>query len=220
MGSSQTMDSAFHLFLLPNASALPSIAAVIVFAISVLWLYPGGLAWALSRADRSIPRPPGHGPPPLRFRRAPCPRQARRVAQSLRLDGLLPRLHTLRLVKPPRHSPGDPQQLGVRRSPCPYELLFHRRVLAQSQEDHRHLSVQSDEKHRKVIGQQMIHDVMASTETNGIVGIKKVLHYGSLNNVMISDFGKVEVMELERPVTEGYELLGAFNWSDHFPPLA
>ncbi|CAL9042935.1 unnamed protein product [Musa banksii] len=126
MGSSQTMDSAFHLFLLPNASALPSIAAVIVFAISVLWLYPGGLAWALCRADRSIPGPPGHGPPPLRIRRAPCPRQARRVAQSLRLDGLLPRLHTLRLVKPPRHGPGDPQQLGLRRSPCPYELLFHR----------------------------------------------------------------------------------------------
>ncbi|THU48135.1 hypothetical protein C4D60_Mb09t23020 [Musa balbisiana] len=63
-------------------------------------------------------------------------------------------------------------------------------------------------------------------ETNGVVGIKKVPHYGSLNNVMMSvfgrrfDFGKVEGTELERPVTEGYELLGAFNWTDHFPILA
>ncbi|CAL9129874.1 unnamed protein product [Musa textilis] len=63
-------------------------------------------------------------------------------------------------------------------------------------------------------------------ETNGVVRIRKVLHFGPLNNVMMSvfgnrfDFGKVEGMELERPVTEGYELLGAFNWSDHFLILA
>uniref|UniRef100_A0A2N9GB92 Uncharacterized protein n=1 Tax=Fagus sylvatica TaxID=28930 RepID=A0A2N9GB92_FAGSY len=65
---------------------------------------------------------------------------------------------------------------------------------------------------------------------NGEVEVRKVLHFGSLNNVMMSVFGKSyefgsgsgcgcglkDGCELEG---EGYELLGVFNWSDHFPLL-
>lgn len=60
---------------------------------------------------------------------------------------------------------------------------------------------------------------------DGVVGVKKVLHFGSLNNVMMSvfgmrfDFGKGEGLQLEELVSEGYELLGVFNWSDHLPLL-
>lgn len=59
----------------------------------------------------------------------------------------------------------------------------------------------------------------------GEVEVKRVLHFGSLNNIMMTvfgkcyDFGKGEGMELERMVREGYELLGVLNWSDHLPLL-
>lgn len=62
-------------------------------------------------------------------------------------------------------------------------------------------------------------------ERDGAVEVKRVLHFGSLNNVMMSvfgksfDFGKGEGVELEELVSEGYELLGVFNWSDHLPIL-
>jgi hypothetical protein len=65
---------------------------------------------------------------------------------------------------------------------------------------------------------------------NGEVEVRKVLHLGSLNNVMMSVFGRsyefgercgtnYEGCELEGLVSEGYELLGVFNWGDHFPLL-
>ena len=64
---------------------------------------------------------------------------------------------------------------------------------------------------------------------NGEVEVRKVLHFGSLNNVMMSVFGKSyefgsgsggkDGSELEGLVSEGYELLGVFNWSDHCPLL-
>ena len=68
---------------------------------------------------------------------------------------------------------------------------------------------------------------------NGEVEVRKVLHFGSLNNVMMSVFGKSyefgsgsgcgcggkDGCELEGLVSEGYQLLGVFNWSDHFPLL-
>ncbi|XP_047318534.1 cytochrome P450 78A5-like [Impatiens glandulifera] len=63
-------------------------------------------------------------------------------------------------------------------------------------------------------------------ELKGDVEIKQVLHYGSLNNMMMTVFGKYydfgengDGLELEGFVSEGYKLLGTFNWSDHFPIL-
>lgn len=78
---------------------------------------------------------------------------------------------------------------------------------------------------RRNIGLKMVGQVSSSMKENGVVEIKKILHFASLNNVMMSVFGKSyddfdfngEGYELEKLVSEGYELLGIFNWSDHFP---
>ncbi|RWW63450.1 hypothetical protein BHE74_00029368 [Ensete ventricosum] len=241
MGSSQVVDSAFYLFLLPNASALPPIAAAIVFAISVLWLHPGGLAWALSRSRRSIPGPPGMV---LGLSGSAAHRVLARLAESLKASDLMAFSFGFTRFVVSSHPDTAREILNssafadrpVKESA--YELLFHRAMgFAPFGEYWRNLRrvsatylfsptrIAAFGEHRKAIGRQMIQDVMASMETNGDVGIKKVLHFGSLNNVMMSvfgtrfDFGKAQGMELERLVTEGYELLGAFNWSDHFPLL-
>lgn len=84
---------------------------------------------------------------------------------------------------------------------------------------------------RQKIGQNMAREIMNAMETYGEVRMKKILHFGSLNNAMSSVFGKTydfnggsivnskESNELEHLVSEGYELLGIFNWSDHFPGM-
>ncbi|CAL5382264.1 unnamed protein product [Camellia sinensis] len=75
------------------------------------------------------------------------------------------------------------------------------------------------------MGIEMVNQVKGLMEKNGVVEIKRVLHFGSLNNVMMSVFGRsydfngCDGFELEGLVSEGYELLGIFNWSDHFPLL-
>ena len=79
---------------------------------------------------------------------------------------------------------------------------------------------------RREIGVKMVEEIKGLMEAKGEVLIKKVLHFGSLSNVMATVFGKKydfektgEGFELEELVSEGYELLGIFNWSDHFPLL-
>ncbi|XP_047939518.1 cytochrome P450 78A5-like [Salvia hispanica] len=66
-------------------------------------------------------------------------------------------------------------------------------------------------------------EAAAEMEREGEVRVRRVLHLASLNNVMMSVFGKRydfgengEGLELEGLVREGYELLSVFNWSDHF----
>ncbi|PSR96595.1 Cytochrome P450 78A5 like [Actinidia chinensis var. chinensis] len=78
---------------------------------------------------------------------------------------------------------------------------------------------------RRKIGSEMVTQIEDLMEKNGVVEIKRVLHLGSLNNVMMSAFGRsydfksLDGCELEHLVSEGYELLGIFNWVDHFPLL-
>lgn len=78
---------------------------------------------------------------------------------------------------------------------------------------------------RRDVGVKMVEEIKGLIERNGEVEVKKVLHFGSLNNVMMSVFGKCydfhgnEGSVLEGLVSEGYELLGIFNWTDHFPVL-
>ncbi|KAK2663408.1 hypothetical protein Ddye_001982 [Dipteronia dyeriana] len=83
-------------------------------------------------------------------------------------------------------------------------------------------------KFRQNIGLKMVEEIRGSVEREGgVVKVRKVLHFGSLNNVMMSVFGESYDFsvdgggfELESLVSEGYELLGIFNWSDHFPVLS
>ncbi|KDP31370.1 hypothetical protein JCGZ_11746 [Jatropha curcas] len=120
-----------------------------------------------------------------------------------------------------------------------YELLFHRAMgFAPFGEYWRNLRrissthlfspkrISSFGEFRTQIGRKMVDEIKGLVEKNGEVEIRRILHFGSLNNVMKSVFGKsyefsdakdVEGSELEGLVTEGYELLGIFNWSDHFP---
>ncbi|KAF9592252.1 hypothetical protein IFM89_012828 [Coptis chinensis] len=81
---------------------------------------------------------------------------------------------------------------------------------------------------RSEIGEKMIGEIKSIMRVSGEVEVKRVLHFGSLNNVMISVFGKRydfghegfgDGFKLEELVSEGYELLGIFNWIDHFPVL-
>ncbi|KAF8037370.1 hypothetical protein BT93_B0320 [Corymbia citriodora subsp. variegata] len=130
-----------------------------------------------------------------------------------------------------------------------YELLFHRAMgFAPYGEYWRNLRSISEAhlfgprriaafgEFRAQIGLQMVGEIRGLMEERGEVGVRKVLHFGSLNNVMLSVFGRSydfgarnggggggpcggDGLELEHLVSEGYELLGAFNWGDHFPLL-
>ncbi|KAE8663914.1 Cytochrome P450 78A5 [Hibiscus syriacus] len=122
-----------------------------------------------------------------------------------------------------------------------YELLFHRAMGFAPYGDYwrnlRRISanhlfspkrIAGFEGFRRDIGAKMANEIKCSMETRGEVLIRKVLHFGSLNTVMATVFGKrydfenheLEGLELEELVSEGYELLGIFNWSDHFPLLS
>ncbi|KAJ7956909.1 Cytochrome P450 [Quillaja saponaria] len=74
----------------------------------------------------------------------------------------------------------------------------------------------------------MLHNIATEQKTTGIVSLRKHLQAASLNNIMGSVFGKrydpahdsEELKELKEMVCEGFELLGAFNWSDYLPWLS
>ncbi|OAY47477.1 cytochrome P450 78A5 [Manihot esculenta] len=122
-----------------------------------------------------------------------------------------------------------------------YELLFHRAMgFAPFGEYWRNLRrisathlfspkrIASFGHFRSEIGLKMVDEIRGLVERDGEVEVRKVLHFGSLNNVMKSVFGRsyefndhknIDACELEGLVSEGYELLGIFNWSDHFPFL-
>lgn len=120
-----------------------------------------------------------------------------------------------------------------------YELLFHRAMgFAPFSEYWRNLrrisashlfsprKIASLGEFRSKIGLKMVDAIREQCNKESKVEVRKILHLGSLNNVMMSvsrksyDFSNgQEGKELENLVSEGYELLGMFNWSDHFPIL-
>ncbi|KAK2971257.1 hypothetical protein RJ640_013017 [Escallonia rubra] len=73
----------------------------------------------------------------------------------------------------------------------------------------------------------MLRNVANEQTLNKAVALRKHLQAAALNNIMGSVFGKrydsahdsQEVQELKHMVREGFELLGAFNWSDYLPWL-
>ncbi|XP_062098038.1 cytochrome P450 78A7 [Humulus lupulus] len=74
----------------------------------------------------------------------------------------------------------------------------------------------------------MLRNIANEQWTNGVVSLRKHLQAASLNNIMGSVFGKrydpskdrEELNELQDMVREGFDLLGAFNWTDHLPWLS
>lgn len=73
----------------------------------------------------------------------------------------------------------------------------------------------------------MLVSIAKEQNMHGLVTLRKHLQFASLNNIMGIVFGKKyemieenkEAKELQEIVHEGFELLGAFNWSDHLPWL-
>ncbi|XP_031492809.1 cytochrome P450 78A11-like [Nymphaea colorata] len=75
----------------------------------------------------------------------------------------------------------------------------------------------------------MLRAIAAEQRADGIVSLRRHLQLAALNNIMGSVFGRRyevsassedrEVTELREMVREGFDLLGAFNWSDFLPWL-
>nr|DAD21824.1 TPA_asm: hypothetical protein HUJ06_023287 [Nelumbo nucifera] len=74
----------------------------------------------------------------------------------------------------------------------------------------------------------MLNGIAKEQSVRGSVALRKHLQSAALNNIMGSVFGKrydveqdsQEMSELREMVKEGFELLGAFNWSDYLPWLS
>lgn len=73
----------------------------------------------------------------------------------------------------------------------------------------------------------MLNAIDKEQSVNGFVTLRKHLQAAALNNIMGTVFGKRyntmqlsdEAKELHEIVREGFEILGAFNWSDYLPWL-
>ncbi|XP_052197023.1 cytochrome P450 78A7 [Diospyros lotus] len=73
----------------------------------------------------------------------------------------------------------------------------------------------------------MLRNIASEQSACGRVSLRSHLQAAALNNIMGSVFGKrydpardvAELRELREMVREGFELLGAFNWSDFLPWL-
>ncbi|XP_050374670.1 cytochrome P450 78A7-like [Argentina anserina] len=73
----------------------------------------------------------------------------------------------------------------------------------------------------------MLRNIAEEQARCGTVSLRRHLQAASLNNIMGTVFGKryepagnhsdEELKELENMVREGFEILGAFNWSDYLP---
>ncbi|KAG9151570.1 hypothetical protein Leryth_021889 [Lithospermum erythrorhizon] len=225
---------------------------VVVFAF---WLYPGGLAWALYYKHQTKPKSssaiPGPSGLPLlgllfAFTGSSTHKVLEKLSRTLKATSLMAfSVGFTRFVI--SSNPETAKEMlnssafadrPVKESA--YELLFHRAMgFAPYGEYWRNLRrisathlfspkrIASFGKTRQLIGTKMMQEIMVSMENKGVVEVKKILHFGSLNNVMMSVFGKCydfgneneEALMLEGLVSEGYELLGVFNWSDHFPLL-
>ncbi|KAJ8505946.1 hypothetical protein OPV22_006832 [Ensete ventricosum] len=203
---------------------------------------PGGIAWALSRAHA------GTIPGPFGFVSALSGSAAHRVLAGLANSHKAIVLMAFSVGFTPFAVSSHPDSAKeilhssafadrpIKESA--YELLFHRAMgfspFGEYWRNLRRISsthlfsprrVAALGERRRAIGEQMVADVRDLMAKNGVVEVNKVLHFGSLNNVTTSifgrryDFGKGEGLELQGLVKEGYELLGLFNWADHFPPL-
>ncbi|XP_061364950.1 cytochrome P450 78A5-like [Gastrolobium bilobum] len=242
----------FSLFFppLPSSTTLTFntfFGFLFLVAVFGYWLVPGGLAWALSKHRTSIPGPSGL---PvlglvLAFTGTLTHRVLAKLAYTFKAKPLMAfSVGFTRFII--STNPDTAKEIlnssafadrPVKESA--YELLFHRAMgFAPFGEYWRNLRrisathmfsprrIASSGEFRATVGARMVRDIMGMMERNGEVVVRKVLHFGSLNNVMMSVFGRSyefgeggDGCEVEELVREGYDLLGVFNWSDHFPLL-
>ncbi|KAM1036180.1 hypothetical protein ACFX13_039966 [Malus domestica] len=222
------------------------------------WLSPGGLAWALSKfkgqihSKTTIPGPSGL---PLlglvlSFTGSLTHRVLAKLAETSKAKPLMAFSVGFTRFVISSHPDTAKELLNssafadrpIKESA--YELLFHKAMgFAPFGEYWRNLRrissthlfhpqrIASFGLFRESIGRKMVGELKSFMKRSDEVEVRKVLHFGSLNSVMMSVFGRSyefggelgcgngEGLELEGLVSEGYELLGIFNWSDHFPFL-
>ena len=235
----------FHPFTFTFQTALCFFLFVLAF---LFWLTPGGLAWALynkasSSAKSVIPGPSFSGLFGILSGQTPH-RVLAKLAKSHRAESLMAfSVGLTRFII--SSEPETAKEIlcssafgdrPVKESA--YELLFHRAMgFAPYGEYWRNLRrissthlfcprrINGFEGFRSEVGLKMVERIEFLMGDMGSIEVKKVLHFGSLNNVMMTVFGKCYDffdgygVELEELVSEGYELLGVFNLSDHFPLL-
>ncbi|KAE8124475.1 hypothetical protein FH972_019357 [Carpinus fangiana] len=245
----------FYLFFSPVLSLELFLCLLLFVAIFAFWLSPGGLAWALSKTTRNAAIPGPSGLPLLGlvfvFTGSLTHRVLAKLAEASKAKPLMAFSVGFTRFIISSHPDTAKEILNssafadrpVKESA--YELLFHKAMgFAPFGEYWRNLRrisathlfspkrIASFGEFRASIGRKMAEEIrvlMGRNNVNGEVEVRKVLHLGSLNNVMMSVFGRsyefgercgsYEGCELEGLVSEGYELLGVFNWSDHFPLL-
>ncbi|KAI7756653.1 hypothetical protein M8C21_015631 [Ambrosia artemisiifolia] len=245
--------SSFTSLSFPTASSpvlsLHLFLSVIVFAVFAFLFAPGGLAWALSkpRSKTAIPGPSGLPILGLvfTFTSSLTHRTLAKLSSSFNAKPLMAFSVGVTRFIISSHPDTAKEILNssafadrpVKESA--YELLFHRAMgFAPHGEYWRNLRrissthlfcpkrISTFGEFRTKLGLKMVNQVSSSMNHNGYVEVKKLLHFASLNNVMMSVFGKSyndfdnDGFELDELVREGYELLGIFNWSDHFPIIS
>ncbi|KAH0449458.1 hypothetical protein IEQ34_020150 [Dendrobium chrysotoxum] len=232
------------IILLPPITSAAAVVPIVLFVLAAAALIsPGGIAWTFTRKRNPIPGPGGLAAG-IALAGAAAHRAladlSRRFASihlmafSVGFTRFIVSSHpdTAREILNSSAFADRPIKESAR------ELLFHRAMgFAPFGEYWRNLRrisstylfcpkrIAAFGERRREIGEKMVEDVRCLVGTHGDVEVKKVLHFGALNNVMVSvfgksfDFGKGEGLELEEMVKEGYELLGGVNWSDHLPFL-
>ncbi|XVE85728.1 hypothetical protein DITRI_Ditri17bG0114200 [Diplodiscus trichospermus] len=244
-----SLEHCFLLFGPPFLSLEAFLWGIVLVGIIAFWLSPGGLAWSRFRSKASFAIPGPVGFPLLGlltvFTGSTPHRALAKLAQTLNAVKLMAfSVGFTRFIissdpETARDILGNSAFADRPVKESAYELLFHRamgfapygeywrnlrRISATHLFSPRRLA--GFEGLRREIGVKMVEEIKDLMESKGEVWIKKVLHFGSLNNVMATVFGEKydfdktdQGFELEELVSEGYELLGIFNWSDHFPLL-
>ncbi|CAN8293718.1 unnamed protein product [Cochlearia groenlandica] len=240
--SSETSFMFINTLMMMNFKVLATTLLFVAFVI--IFLSPGGIAWAWSpnpsKIKVMIPGPTGSISV---FSRANPHRALAALAKRFKASPLMAfsvGFSRFVIASEPETAKEILNSSAFADRPVKesaYELLFHRAMgFAPYGEYWRNLRrissthlfsprrISSFEGVRVEIGVKMVKKIKSLVVSDGEVEVKKVVHFGSLNNVMMTVFGESydfdevngEGSFLERLVSEGYELLGMFNWSDHF----
>ncbi|KAE8690953.1 Cytochrome P450 78A5 [Hibiscus syriacus] len=211
-----SLEHGLVLFRSPLLNFEAFLWSVLLVGTVALWLSPGGLAWARHRSKASVAIPGPLGFPFLGlltvFTGATPHRVLAKFAKALNAVKLMAFSlgFTMFVIS------GDPETARdilnnssftdrpVKESA--YELLFNRAMgfspYGEYWRNLRRISathlfspkrIAAFEGFRREIGAKMVEEISCSMKSKGL--------------------------ELEELVSEGYELLGMFNWSDHFPLL-
>ncbi|CAN8305298.1 unnamed protein product [Cochlearia groenlandica] len=243
-----SLETSLSLFNSFNFLTLETFGYISLFVATVAFFFsPGGLAWAFTKSSSktkvSIPGPSGSlsvfsGSTPHRVLAALAKR-----FQAVSLMAFSVGFSRFVISSEPETAKEILNGSAFVDRPVKesaYELLFHRAMgfapYGEYWRNIRRISATHLFNPKRIAGFEGVRvsnglkmvEKIKSIVTSGSSGdgheveVKKVVHLGSLNNLMTTVFGEsydfddVNGKYLDSMVSEGYELLGMFNWSDHF----